>query len=336
MDEIRTQVTPTPSVVIMDKKLCAEHLQTYSRLLALAWRHDHKHTDWVTIEDLLGVLGDKQHIDRATFFRYIKRLKELGLIDWSTDDKKRYRFRILEVRLSSVAQSQNCDPTTTALINTLSPDEIVEVESQKCDQDLIDQEAFQILLKAGIAKAVAHKLCLKPSMDARYARAQAARARQKAKMGKGSVASWLITFIRDEDPIPEGWCERCDGLDGKHTDACPTRAERASAAIAELDRIEEQARLQEPAPEVAPQEARAAMDMWEQTLGDLRFQVTEATFEAWLRRTRALEFDGTTFVVGVHNEQAGEWLEGRMKNLVKRSLSEVVGNSVEVRFVVER
>lgn len=73
-----------------------------------------------------------------------------------------------------------------------------------------------------------------------------------------------------------------------------------------------------PAPEPTPAER-----LWESTLRQLEGQMTRATFDAHLRSSRAVGFnsDGNTLVVRALNLQAVEWLEGRLRPVVQRTLN---------------
>ena len=74
--------------------------------------------------------------------------------------------------------------------------------------------------------------------------------------------------------------------------------------------------------------------IWQAALGELQLQLTGATFDTWLRRTSLISAEDGTFVVAVHNGYAKDWLENRLLSMVKRTLTGIVGRSVEVRFVV--
>lgn len=74
--------------------------------------------------------------------------------------------------------------------------------------------------------------------------------------------------------------------------------------------------------------------IWQTALGELQLQLTAATFDTWLRRTSLISAEDGIFVVAVHNGYAKDWLENRLLTMVKRTLTGIVGRSVEVRFVV--
>lgn len=75
--------------------------------------------------------------------------------------------------------------------------------------------------------------------------------------------------------------------------------------------------------------------VWQATLGELQMQMTKATFDTWVKQTRVLAYEDGTFIIGVQNGYAKDWLENRLLGTIKRTLSGIVKRSVEVKFVVQ-
>lgn len=75
--------------------------------------------------------------------------------------------------------------------------------------------------------------------------------------------------------------------------------------------------------------------LWQLALTDLRWQMTRATFNAWLVGSRALPAASTaTFlVVVVGNEYAADWLTHRLAPMVARTLVDLTGGPMVVCFV---
>ena len=73
---------------------------------------------------------------------------------------------------------------------------------------------------------------------------------------------------------------------------------------------------------------------WKSALGELELELTRATFNTWLRDARLVAYEDGTFVVGVANAYARDWLDRRLRPSVLRILSRLTGRTVEVRFVV--
>jgi len=74
--------------------------------------------------------------------------------------------------------------------------------------------------------------------------------------------------------------------------------------------------------------------VWSATLGELQLQMTQATFDTWLRDSRLLKYEDGTFVVGVQSGYAKDWLEHRLLATIKRTLARQTGKTVEVKFIV--
>lgn len=74
--------------------------------------------------------------------------------------------------------------------------------------------------------------------------------------------------------------------------------------------------------------------IWSAALGELQLQMTQATFETWLRDSKLLRYEDGTFVVAVKNGYAKDWLEHRLLATIKRTLARLADRTVDVRFVV--
>lgn len=75
-------------------------------------------------------------------------------------------------------------------------------------------------------------------------------------------------------------------------------------------------------------------EIWQTALGQLQMQMTRATFDTWVKHSRGLAYEDGLFVVGVPSGYAKDWLENRLHTTIKRTLTSVLGRSVEVRYVV--
>jgi chromosomal replication initiator protein len=77
-----------------------------------------------------------------------------------------------------------------------------------------------------------------------------------------------------------------------------------------------------------------AARIWSAALGELQLQMTQATFETWLRGSKLLRYDDGTFVIAVKSGYAKDWLENRLLTTVKRTLARLADRTVDVKFVV--
>ena len=74
--------------------------------------------------------------------------------------------------------------------------------------------------------------------------------------------------------------------------------------------------------------------IWQTALGQLQMEIPKSTFDTWVRGTSLITHEDGSYVVGVNNAYAKDWLENRLSAAVRRTLTGIVGRTVEVRFVV--
>ena len=74
--------------------------------------------------------------------------------------------------------------------------------------------------------------------------------------------------------------------------------------------------------------------IWSATLGELQLQMTQATFDTWLRDSRLLKYEDDTFFIGLKSGYAKDWLEHRLLSTIKRTLARQTGKTTEVKFIV--
>ena len=79
-----------------------------------------------------------------------------------------------------------------------------------------------------------------------------------------------------------------------------------------------------------------ATQLWQAALNVLQQQVARKEFDTWLKTSAIVDFTDGTIVVAMPNTFAVEWVENRVKPVVERTLSELVGYSLKARFVVRQ
>ncbi|MBM3135678.1 MAG: chromosomal replication initiator protein DnaA [Chloroflexi bacterium] len=78
-----------------------------------------------------------------------------------------------------------------------------------------------------------------------------------------------------------------------------------------------------------------AKQVWQAALGQLQLQLPKADFDTWLKDTAVASYEDGTFIVGTPTPFAREWLDNRLKAIICRTLTSIVGFTVEVRFVTQ-
>lgn len=80
-------------------------------------------------------------------------------------------------------------------------------------------------------------------------------------------------------------------------------------------------------------DARALQRDWSAVLGLLEIELSRPNFETWLRGTRALRVEASTLVVSAPRPFDCEWLNTRLATVVRRAVSGIFTEDVEVVFV---
>jgi hypothetical protein len=79
-------------------------------------------------------------------------------------------------------------------------------------------------------------------------------------------------------------------------------------------------------------ELQEAQELWNTSLKDLQLQMSQATFDTWLRDSQLVAVNDDLYVVRVRSLYAVDWLQNRLSKPVHRTLSRLVGREVGVRF----
>lgn len=83
------------------------------------------------------------------------------------------------------------------------------------------------------------------------------------------------------------------------------------------------------------QDKLTPLEAWQATLGELQLQLAKSTFDAWLKDTTLVAAEDGVYTLGARNSYARDWLDNRMRGLVKRTLARIVGRQVDIRFIVD-
>jgi len=75
--------------------------------------------------------------------------------------------------------------------------------------------------------------------------------------------------------------------------------------------------------------------IWQNAKADLEIQLARATYDTWVRDTQFIAYEDGEFVIGVSSSFALDWLNTRLRPVIKRSLSRLADRSVDVRFVAQ-
>jgi chromosomal replication initiator protein len=80
---------------------------------------------------------------------------------------------------------------------------------------------------------------------------------------------------------------------------------------------------------------KTPQEIWDTALGELQLQVSKPNYNTWLKDTKGIECRTDLFVIGAPNAFIAEWLENRLLSLIKKTLSGIIGSSVDVQFMIK-
>jgi len=89
------------------------------------------------------------------------------------------------------------------------------------------------------------------------------------------------------------------------------------------------------APPPAQQQPQSPAQLWTAALEQLQRQMTQATFDSWVKDTHLITANNGTWQIGVKSEFAKEWLENRLLTTIQRTVANLVGHGIELDFVVD-
>ncbi len=73
---------------------------------------------------------------------------------------------------------------------------------------------------------------------------------------------------------------------------------------------------------------------WQAALGQFQLEMPRAAYDTWVRDAELSTYEDGTYIIGVRNAYARDWLEDRLLATAKQVLAGITGRTVEVRFVV--
>lgn len=77
-----------------------------------------------------------------------------------------------------------------------------------------------------------------------------------------------------------------------------------------------------------------AEQAWQAALGQLQMEMPKAAFDTWVRDAEYISYEDGSFVIGVQNAYARDWLQSRLSSTVARLLTGIMNRTVEVHFIV--
>jgi len=76
------------------------------------------------------------------------------------------------------------------------------------------------------------------------------------------------------------------------------------------------------------------MRLWQEALSILQGQVTKPNYETWLKASAGYALNGSQLVVVAPSDFAAEWLSTKLRAVISKTLTGLLGKPTEVEFVL--
>ena len=77
-------------------------------------------------------------------------------------------------------------------------------------------------------------------------------------------------------------------------------------------------------------------DLWKNVLAQVEQKISKPSFETWLKSTKLLSYKGSNVTIAAPNSFARDWLENHYVHLIAGILSELTGEDLLIKFVVQK
>jgi chromosomal replication initiator protein len=77
-------------------------------------------------------------------------------------------------------------------------------------------------------------------------------------------------------------------------------------------------------------------ELWKNVLAQVEQKISKPSFETWLKSTRLLSYRGSNVTIAAPNSFARDWLENHYVHLIAGILSELTGEDLLIKFVVQK
>jgi len=269
---------------------------TMTRLLGLCWSYDYERSPALTPEQLAELTGRP----RSTLYRHLKQLREMG---W--------------IRVDQVGRRMVIRPLAARALHAEDP----TVESREAaNESHADDVLTQVLAEIGVQNPKRDQLARR-DLDPLWVRAWHLWARHPHRRSLTNPVGCIILKLEGGERPPEEFLRAAEEQ---------LRLRQWTHEQEELEDEDEQSDdCSEPEPEGVPDEAR---QIWAECLGELQLQMTQATFDTWLRGSQVVEAGDGRLTIAVRHAYAVDWLQHRLLPSIHPTVARHAGD-VEITFV---
>jgi len=274
---------------------------TMTRILGLCWAYDYERTPALTPEQLTELTGRP----RSTLYRHLKLLRET---QWIRVDQVGRRIVIRPI------VTRGAQASDTAAARPGKPGK--EVAGGPAPNGAL----LQALADLGVENPKRAQLA-RLDIDLLWVRAWQLWAKHPHRRSlTNPVGNIILKLECGERPPPEFLRAAEEQI---RLPQWTPEQEYGGEGLRDQDRLESE-------DETVPTEAR---QLWAQCLGELQLQMTQATFDTWLRGSKVVEVGDGCLTVAVQHAQAIDWLQNRLLPVIGRTIARHAGEEVKITFV---
>jgi DnaA-like protein len=332
-------------------------LASFTRILSLAWEAKYQNTPALNEEDLMEFL-------KLSRRQYFEQKADMELLQWLRSSHPRPGFvqftfsRSIADKLDAEIRTVSAEKRTDSLIGggdstSLNPDSSPSTPSEASAENRTFPNAVQILAQTNLlfdgsvvsSKGLENCLPMEVLAWCAYAFHQ----KNKLSGPAGLVRRRLLDqedaplWTTEQWPqvLPERFLEAlqlltfvCEICESKFKTRRALEEHSATHSAPVVEDLKPVAVLEDESVLVPIDGHMNASQAWQAVLGQLQMEMPRASFDTWVRDTKACRYGRNTLQVGVRNAYARDWLADRLQSTAQRLLVGILAQSVTIEFVV--
>jgi DNA-binding transcriptional ArsR family regulator len=269
---------------------------TMTRILGLCWAYNYECSPALTPEQLAELTGRP----RSTLYRHLKQLREM---QWICIDQAGRRIIIRPVVARHPDPAEKEETCTAEASGEPAPNEAL----------------LQALAEIGVENPKRDQLA-RLDLDSLWVRAWHLWAKHPHRRSLTNSVGCIILKLEGGERPPDEFL-RAAKEQTRLREWMQKRPDREEEDLEDDDCSE---------PESVPDEAR---QIWARSLDELELQMTQATFDTWLRGSRVVKAGDDSLTIAVRHGYAVDWLQHRLLPAIQPTVARQAGGDIRITFV---
>jgi hypothetical protein len=271
---------------------------TMTRILGLCWAYDYERTPALTPAQVV----ESTSRPRSTLYRHLRQLRDM---QWIRVDQAGRRIIIRPI------VNRNVEPVEREAKNITEP----------TDDPAPNEALLQALAEIGVENPKRSQLA-HLHIDPLWVHAWRLWAKHPHRKSLTNPVGNIILKLESGEKPP-----------GEFLRAAKEQL-RLREWMQEQEGHEDQDLEEDDPPEPEPESVPAEVhQLWARCLDELQLQMTGATFDTWLRGSRAIEAGDGCLTIAVRHAYAVDWLQNRLLPVIQRTVARHAAGEVKITFV---